>query len=133
MWFSILFLVLSQYSERLQAAQKIFIAHDPSQGSKDETAAVETSRHHALEKAERLLDQVQVLEAKHGVRKRWTPECTEWIAASSLTASHRYQKALDTLEGLVVAWLFELTKMNMSRTGNISVFLSALYLWWYRL
>ena len=35
-----------------------------------------------------------------------------------MSASHRYQKALDKLEGLVVARLFELTKMNMSRTGT---------------
>ena len=80
-------------SKQLQAAQKIFISYVPS--IKDETATIETNCRHALEKSERILDQVQVLEAKHGIRKRWTPEAAEWIQASAMTASSRYQKALD--------------------------------------
>ena len=72
--------------------------------------------------------QVQVLEDRHNVPVRWKPGDVQWQEAAKLAAMHRYQKALDRLEGLVVARLFELTKMNMSRTGAWSPIHCKLYL-----
>lgn len=52
-----------------------------------------------------------------GIKKRWVPGSEEWERVQKLVSKAKYQKALDKLEGLVVARLFELTKLNMSRTG----------------
>ena len=41
----------------------------------------------------------------------------EWEEAKKLVTECKYQRALDNLEGLVVAQIFELTKMNWSQTG----------------
>jgi hypothetical protein len=35
-----------------------------------------------------------------------------------MVSSRRYQRALDQLQGLVVARMFELSKVNMSGTGK---------------
>ena len=45
------------------------------------------------------------------------PGSIEWECPKDLVANHKYQHALDHLEGLIIAWMFELTKMNMSETG----------------
>lgn len=79
---------------------------------------METAQRHAIEKRDKLLEQVQDAEWRHEIARRWTSESSEWKDAAVLAANHRYQKALDKLEGLVVSRLFELTKMNMSRTGK---------------
>ncbi|KAG0691985.1 hypothetical protein DFH29DRAFT_986014 [Suillus ampliporus] len=69
-------------------------------------------------KAESLnLKLVQVLECKLEVITCWVPEDAEWQKAGRLVANRRYQRALDRLEGLVVARIFELTKMNRAGTG----------------
>lgn len=103
--------------DSLKASQRLFIAYDPKeQGNK--TKSLERARRHALEKESQLIDQVQALENKHDVAERWIPGSAEWKEAAALASMHRYQKALDKLEGLVVAHLFELTKMNMSCTGK---------------
>ncbi|KAH7923679.1 hypothetical protein BV22DRAFT_1105986 [Leucogyrophana mollusca] len=63
------------------------------------------------------LNIVQSLEIKLGVAHRWVPGDPEWQNAGRLVANRKYQRALDTLEGLIVARLFELTKMNRAGTG----------------
>lgn len=103
--------------ESLNTSQRLFIAYDPqAQGNK--ATSLERARRHALEKESRLIDRIQALENKQDIAVRWIPESAEWKEAASLASMHRYQKALDKLEGLVVARLFELTKMNMSRTSG---------------
>ncbi|KZP05529.1 hypothetical protein FIBSPDRAFT_673874, partial [Athelia psychrophila] len=57
------------------------------------------------------------LETKLNITARWTPESEEWVHAGTMVAMRRYQGAVDHLEGLIVARMFELTKMNMSQTG----------------
>ncbi|KAF8516427.1 hypothetical protein BU17DRAFT_76640 [Hysterangium stoloniferum] len=61
---------------------------------------------------------VQDLEKKLVVAKRWEPGSAEWVNTSKLVAMHMYQQALDQLEGLIVAQMFELTKLNMSQTAK---------------
>ncbi|KAG1727459.1 uncharacterized protein EDB91DRAFT_1239526 [Suillus paluster] len=53
---------------------------------------------------------VQELEVKLRVN-------TEWKDAGCLVANRKFQWALDSLEGLVVARIFELSKMNRAGTG----------------
>lgn len=77
----------------------------------------ETKRRHAQEQAQKDLLAVQGLEMKLGVVKRWTPDDEEWKSASTLVGHRRYQRCLDTLEGLIVSRMFELAKMNIAGTG----------------
>lgn len=86
-------------------------------GYQNLNAPLETARRKTLEKYEKDLALVHDLEAKLEITVCWTPECEEWIRAANMVAMRRYQCALDQLEGLIVARMFELTKMNMSQTG----------------
>jgi hypothetical protein len=79
---------------------------------------METARRHALENYEKDLKTVQVLEVKLGIMQRWQSNSLEWQNAGKMVAMRKYQRALDTLEGLIVARMFELTKMNRSQTGE---------------
>ena len=87
-------------------------------GQKDTTCTTETARRHAIENHDRDLKAVQALELKLEITKRWAPEDGEWQEAARLVAMRKYQRALDVLEGLIVARMFELTKMNQSQTGT---------------
>ncbi|KAJ7882604.1 hypothetical protein B0H14DRAFT_2255091, partial [Mycena olivaceomarginata] len=60
---------------------------------------------------------VQDLEVKLDIMTCWVPGCEEWDRAAKLVGNCRYQRALDQLQGLIVAHLFKLTKVNMSGTG----------------
>ncbi|KAG1765824.1 hypothetical protein EV702DRAFT_1182405 [Suillus placidus] len=78
---------------------------------------LETTKRHALENFEKDLGVVQELEQKLGILHCWTPEDADWQNAGRLVANRKYQHSLDQLEGLIVAQIFELTKMNRSSTG----------------
>ena len=81
------------------------------------TRQTETARHHALENYEKDLRLVQDLENKLGISWRWVPGDPEWEDAERLVFNRKYQRAVDHLEGLVVAHIFELGKMNRAGTG----------------
>jgi hypothetical protein len=57
------------------------------------------------------------MEKSMDISSRWTPDSPEWVAAAEKAKMRTYQRCIDTLEGLVVSRMFELTKMNMSQTG----------------
>ncbi|KAG2109486.1 hypothetical protein DEU56DRAFT_874508 [Suillus clintonianus] len=69
-------------------------------------ATLRLPERHALEDHERYLKLVQALECK-----------LEWQRVGRLVANRKYQRALDRLEGLIVARIFELTRMNRAGTG----------------
>ncbi|KAG1785400.1 uncharacterized protein HD556DRAFT_1435129 [Suillus plorans] len=81
------------------------------------TVRLKTARRHALENYKKDLKIIHDLEMKLGVDKHWQPEDIEWQNAGWLVANRKYQLALDTLEGLIVARIFELSKMNRAGTG----------------
>ena len=83
------------------------------------TQSIETACRHAIEAHQKNLQAVQVLEKKMGITSRWEPESVEWKAAAEKVVKRRYQRCIDNLEGLVVARMFELTKMNMLQTGSL--------------
>lgn len=87
------------------------------------TRKVETARRHALEDYERHLQLVQALERKLEIERRWTPEDAQWHQVGRLIANRKYQCALDRLEGLIFARIFELTK-NRAGTGEFSTVIS---------
>jgi hypothetical protein len=88
------------------------IAADASSTAKNETA-----RRHAQENYDKDLAAVQELERKLDVGSRWTPNHPEWERAGKMVARRKYQRALDNLESLVVARIFELGRMNRAGTG----------------
>jgi hypothetical protein len=61
---------------------------------------------------------VQDLELRLGITNHWVVGDDDWTKTAGMVAKRRYQRALDQLQGLVVARMFELCKMNMSGTGN---------------
>jgi uncharacterized NAD(P)/FAD-binding protein YdhS len=106
---------------RLSALRGAVAHEDPSQQDYQQnmsaTRRLETQRRHAMELRDKILLAVQDLEIRMDLRHRWTPGCAEWSEAAVLVANRRYQRALDKLQGLVIARLFELTKCHMSGTG----------------
>ncbi|RDB14988.1 hypothetical protein Hypma_016140 [Hypsizygus marmoreus] len=87
-------------------------------GARDFTASKKTDGRHALENLEKDLAIVQGLEARLGITARWTSLSVEWDQAAAMVSKRHYQWCLDTLEGLVISRMFELTKMNMFQTAT---------------
>lgn len=104
---------------RLASAVNAWMVLTPESITKtrDQTQSLETERRHAQEVEAKDLIVVQNLEVRMGVLRRWGPADDEWRQAAEMVGKRRYQRCLDSLEGLVVARMFELTKMNMSQTG----------------
>ncbi|KAJ3740656.1 hypothetical protein DFH05DRAFT_1537544 [Lentinula detonsa] len=113
---------LEDAESKLIAATREWVSYTPGNisqafGRADQTRRIETLRQHAIENRNDLKKEVQTLEVQLGVKDRWTSGSEDWEKAKKMVAMAKYQRALDKLEGLVVARLFELTKLNMSRTG----------------
>jgi len=109
------------YRQYLEAARTSWLVSTPeivSSGIRDRTRSIETERRHALEEYEKDLKVVQDLEKKLNISVRWEPGSDDWVRTGKLVTMRKYQRALDRLEGLIVARMFELTKMNMSQTGE---------------
>ncbi|KAF9041243.1 hypothetical protein BJ165DRAFT_1416052 [Panaeolus papilionaceus] len=105
----------------LTAAESQWISLTPStiNTTPDETRRNETKRRQLQERHRREMDMIHGLEVKLDIKPedRWIPGDKEWEETQQLVYLRRYRAAVDRLEGLVVARLFELTKMNMSQTG----------------
>jgi hypothetical protein len=67
------------------------------------------------------MDYVHELECKLVIQIPWAPDSDKWIAARKKVQLREYWKAIDRLESLVIARIFELSKMNMSQTGMLSI------------
>jgi len=85
------------------------------------TMRLETAQRHAQETYDKDLVMVQELELKLEIPSHWKPGDVEWQNAGCLVAQQKYQCALNNLESLVVAHIFELTKMNQAGTGEFLV------------
>ena len=113
--------LLTLSREKVDAIRQIWINTTPevmSQNQRDTTQVRETERRHALEDRDKILVTVQDLEKKLGIKDRWRPGSVKWSTAADLVGKRTYQRCLDNLEGLIVARMFELTKMNQSQTGE---------------
>ena len=107
------------FRRKLAAANEVWLSLTPSSiNERDMTRSIETARQHAIEAHQKSLLAVQVLEKKMDITSCWEPESVEWKATAEMVVNRRYQRCIDSLEGLVVAQMFELTKMNMSQTGS---------------
>ncbi|KAH8111333.1 hypothetical protein DFH11DRAFT_1508526, partial [Phellopilus nigrolimitatus] len=80
------------------------------------TNSIERARERGLETVLFHQNSAEEYETKLGVQQRWTEDSAEWKAADLTLAEQDYRRALDHLEGLVVARLFELSKMGRAGT-----------------
>lgn len=87
-------------------------------GQKDPTRVTETARRHAQEKVSKRLEVVQSLELRLEISERWAADSVEWQETARMVVMRKYQRALDHLEGLIVARMFEMTKVNRAQTGT---------------
>jgi hypothetical protein len=112
---------ITTHSNELTALHNIWTNATNRVGNNDLSAThkAETARRHTLENYDKTLNTVQALKLKLEIMQRWQSEGDEWQCTGRLVAMRKYQRALDILEGLIVAWMFELTKMNRSQTGKI--------------
>ncbi|KAL0572264.1 hypothetical protein V5O48_009690 [Marasmius crinis-equi] len=62
-------------------------------------------------------EELRMFEDDMGIEERWEVESAEYLKAAAGLDRQRYRQALDKLERLVVARLFEFTKLNMSGIG----------------
>ncbi|KAJ7898204.1 hypothetical protein B0H14DRAFT_3080808 [Mycena olivaceomarginata] len=104
----------AQETLQMEYYQKLVNLHD-HEGS--QTQRIETQRQHAAELVSKTLAAVQDLELRLGIAKRWERDGADWTATALMVTNRRYQCALDELEGLVVARMFELSKVHMADTG----------------
>ena len=81
------------------------------------TRQTEMACRHTLENYKKDLHLVQDPEIRLGISQCWVPENPKWENAESLVSNWKYQCAVNHLEGLVVAHIFELGKMNRVGTG----------------
>lgn len=73
-----------------------------------------------MEKRAGLLLEVTAMEVKMGIAARWQPTSTEYKNTLRYLTMRKYHRALDNLQRLVVMRLFELHKLNLSQTGELS-------------
>ena len=80
--------------------------------------ALEAERSAAARKLLFHMNTVDDTERRLGIVERWTPEHPEFIKAIAFIKNKRFIDVVETLEGLVVQRLFELSKANLSSTGK---------------
>ena len=104
--------------EKLDAACELWHNLTPAmQNGWDYAQLKETQCQHALETQDKHLLVVQDLERKLEVVEQWTCERPEWGVAAAMVGKCWYQRCLDSLKGLIVLRMFELTKVHLSQTG----------------
>ncbi|KAL0564922.1 hypothetical protein V5O48_017110, partial [Marasmius crinis-equi] len=108
----------NEHSEMLKDLSLVWV-NTPSQGLNKELTDINNRRRKLVDDVDSARHNVLALEAKLLIPAdgRWTPNSTQWKEAEALVTRATYQRSLDKLEGLIVARLFELTKMNRSNTG----------------
>ncbi|KAK7007335.1 hypothetical protein R3P38DRAFT_3281563 [Favolaschia claudopus] len=112
---------LREYAERVESIRNVPVMVSNGEttyaAAAAETRRIETQRRHAMELYMKTLRDVQDLEVRLGITLRWESEGEAWIAAATMLRNRRFQRAIDQLEGLVVARMFELAKVNLCDTG----------------
>jgi hypothetical protein len=108
-------IALRDCKEILKKARAAWLGY--TAGVRDQTNALERAQRHVQENKRKILADVQALETKLNVTARWTEDSQQWKDTAALVNNSKYRKVLDRLEGLLVARIFELSKLNVSGTG----------------
>lgn len=85
-----------------------------------QTMSVQASHSRGLDTLLLLQATARDYETKLGITSRWTQDSPEWTRANKTKVERGYDVALDKVESLVVARVFELSKMNHAGTGDYS-------------
>ncbi|RDX46383.1 hypothetical protein OH76DRAFT_1356170 [Lentinus brumalis] len=81
------------------------------------TRKLETRRRYLRDRVDQLTADVNEIEVRFGIEKRWEPMDEKYLKAVKYIATRTYQRALGRLQRLVIQRLFELHKMNIAQTG----------------
>lgn len=82
------------------------------------TSTMENHHRHTIENHKTAAAHAQNLELWMGTQTWWVANLAEHAETKQLVGMRDYQWALDTLKGLVVKCLFELTSMNCAGMGK---------------
>jgi hypothetical protein len=80
--------------------------------------ATEAERRATLKRLNLAMNAVDDLERKIGITERWMPEHLEFKSAIAYINNRQFIRCVETLEGLIVQRLFELSKANLAGTGK---------------
>ncbi|KAE9395671.1 hypothetical protein BT96DRAFT_750245, partial [Gymnopus androsaceus JB14] len=103
--------------ERLATFREAWQSYNPD-GGHDGGPALEKKCRDEMENERKLIADIQMLEWKLEIGARWVKGSEKWDAASKLVKEANYRKALDKLEALLVARIFEMTRLNVAGTGK---------------
>ncbi|EIW56750.1 uncharacterized protein TRAVEDRAFT_127597 [Trametes versicolor FP-101664 SS1] len=81
------------------------------------TRKLETRRRYLRERVEQLTAEVNAMEVRLDIASRWQPGDSNYREVIKYISERRYHRALGKLQRLVIQRLFELHKLNLSRTG----------------
>jgi hypothetical protein len=79
---------------------------------------VHTTRTRTARQKSELDDHLNALETQLGLSARWDSNHSRRVTLKHLITNRKLLKAIDHLERVVVERLFELTKLNLSGTGE---------------
>ncbi|KAL0063208.1 hypothetical protein AAF712_009906 [Marasmius tenuissimus] len=108
--------LLEECRARIAAGRSVFISHMDT--NSQSTLDLERSVRQAQETELTLLGEIHFYETQMKVDKRWEEGSDEWNRAMAMAEMKDYQGAIDKLEALVVARIFELSKMHMAGTDE---------------
>lgn len=107
---------LHSCQSRLTKIRQGFIAYIP--GKRDSGGTYERKHRNEEENERKLIADVQALEACLDIQTRWTVGGDEWVKAKREVKEVEYRKTLDKLECLLIARMFEMSRLNVSGTGE---------------
>lgn len=107
---------LSNCQACLRKACEVFISY--VHGKRDGSNTVQRKHQDEEENEHKLITDVQALEAWLDISRCWKEGSEEWDQARTMGKELSYQKALDRLEYLLVARMFEMARLNVSGTGE---------------
>ncbi|KAL0573003.1 hypothetical protein V5O48_008970 [Marasmius crinis-equi] len=110
---------LEECRGKLESSRCVFQAWQPDQQEESDLRKLERTMRNQQELELKLLRDVQDLEAHLDIlqENRWAVGSADWVRVSLMIAEEDYRKALETLEAVVVARIFELAKLNLAGTG----------------
>lgn len=82
------------------------------------TRWLETSRCHAAERHDMILQDIIAMEVQMGIVRRWEPIDDQYTVTVKYINQRKYHLALRNLQRLVILRLLELHKLNLSQTGS---------------
>ncbi|KAJ3890688.1 hypothetical protein GG344DRAFT_48941, partial [Lentinula edodes] len=103
---------LQSCQRRLAEVRKAWIPYSAT--ARDKTNTLETKHRNEQENERKLIADVQALEERLEISSRWIEGSEQWLKAKKMVGEAEYQKALDKLEGLLVARMFEMGRLNSS-------------------